>query len=33
LKPIKMVIQLADRSTWLRRGIVEDVLIRLGEFS
>ena len=27
-----MVIQLADRSTRLRRGIIEDVLIRVGEF-
>ena len=32
LKPTKMVIQLADRSTRLPRGIVEDVLIRVGEF-
>jgi len=27
-----MVIQLADRSTRLPRGVVEDVLIRVGEF-
>ena len=32
LKPAKMVIQLADRSTRLSRGVVEDVLIRVGEF-
>ena len=32
LKPTKMVIQLADRSTRLPRGVVEDVLIRVGEF-
>jgi len=32
LKPTKMVIQLADRSTTLPRGVVEDVLIRVGEF-
>jgi len=32
VKPIKMVIQLADRSTRLLRGIVKDVLIRVGEF-
>jgi len=32
LKPTKMVIQLADRSTRLPRGIIEDVLIRVGEF-
>jgi len=32
LKPTKMVIQLADRSTRLPRGIVEDMLIRVGEF-
>ena len=32
LKPIKMVIQLDDRSTKLSSGIVEDVLIRVGEF-
>ena len=32
LKPTKMVIQLTDRLTWLSRGIVEDVLIRVGEF-
>jgi len=28
-----MVIQLADRSTRLPRGVVEDVLIRVGEFN
>jgi len=33
LKPTKMVIQLADRSTRVPRGMVEDVLIRVGEFS
>jgi len=32
LKPTKMVIQLADRSTRLPRGVVEDVLIKVGEF-
>jgi len=32
LKPTKMVIQLADRSARLPKGIVEDVLIRVGEF-
>jgi len=32
LKPTKMVIQLTDRLTWLSRGIIEDVLIRVGEF-
>jgi len=32
LKPTKIIIQLADRSTRLPRGIVEDVLIRVGEF-
>ena len=32
LKPTKIVIQFADRSTRLPRGIVEDVLIRVGEF-
>ena len=32
LKHTKIVIQLADRSTRLPRGIVEDVLIRVGEF-
>jgi len=32
LKPTKMVIQLDDRSTRLPRGIVEDMLIRVGEF-
>jgi len=32
LKSTKMVIQLANKSTRLPRGIVEDVLIRVGEF-
>jgi len=32
LKHTKIVIQLADRSTKLHRGIVEDVLIRVSEF-
>jgi len=32
LKPTRMVIQLADRSTRVPRGIVEDVLTRVGEF-
>ena len=32
LKPSKMVIQLADGSTRLLKGIVEDVLIKLVEF-
>ena len=32
LKPTKMVIQLANRSTRLPRGVVEDVLIRVDEF-
>jgi len=32
LKPTKMVIQLADRSTRLSRSIIEDVIIRVGEF-
>jgi len=32
LKRIKMVIQLANRSPRLPKGIVEDVLIRVGEF-
>jgi len=31
LKPIKMVIQVADRPTRLPRGIVENVLIRVDE--
>ena len=31
-KPTKVVIQLADRSTRLPGGIVEDMLIRVGEF-
>ena len=31
LKPTKMVIQLADRLTWVPWGIVEDVFIREGE--
>jgi len=32
LKPIKMILQLADHSTRLPRGMVEDVLITVGEF-
>jgi len=32
LKSTKMVLQLADHSTRLRRGVVEDVLIKAGEF-
>ena len=32
LKPTKMVINLADRWTHLPRAIVEDMLIRVGEF-
>ena len=32
LKPTRMVIQLADRSIRVPREIVEDVLIRVGEF-
>ena len=32
LKPTKIVIQLVDRSIRLPRGIVEVVLIRMGEF-
>jgi len=32
LKPTKMVIQFAHRSTRLPRVIIEDVLIRVGEF-
>jgi len=32
LKPTKMVVQLADRSTRVPRRIVKDVLIRVGEF-
>jgi len=32
LKPTKMVIQLADRSTKLPMGIIEDVLIQVGKF-
>jgi len=32
LKPIKKVIQLADRSARLPKGAVEDLLIRVGEF-
>jgi len=32
LKPTKMVIQLADSSTRFLRDIVEDFLIRVGEF-
>ena len=32
MKPTKMVIQLANRLTRVARGIVKDVLIRVGEF-
>ena len=32
LKPIKMVVQLANYSTRLPRGIVEDLLIKVREF-
>jgi len=32
LKPTKMVIVLADRSTRLSQGVVKDVLIRVAEF-
>ena len=32
LKPTRMVIQLADRSTMVPRVLVEDVLMRVGEF-
>jgi len=32
LKPTKMVIQLADRSSRVPKGIVKDVPIRVGEF-
>jgi len=32
LKPTKMVLQLADHSTRLPRGMVEDILIKVGEF-
>ena len=32
LKPTKMVIRLADKSTRLSKGIVEDILIRVGNF-
>ena len=32
LKPIKMILQLADCSTRLPKGRVEDVLIKLGAF-
>jgi len=32
MKPTKMVIQIADLSTKLPRGTVEDVLIRMSEF-
>ena len=32
LQPTNMVIQLVDRSTRVPRRIVEDVLIRVGEF-
>ena len=32
LRPTKIVHQLADRSTRLPQSVVEDVLIKLGEF-
>jgi len=32
LKPTKMVLQLADRSTRIPRRMVDDVLIKVGEF-
>ena len=32
LKPTKMILQLADRSTRLPIGMVKDVLIKVGEF-
>jgi len=32
LKPTKIVPQVADRSTRIPRGVVEDVLINVGEF-
>ena len=32
LKPIKIVLQLVDHSTRLPRGMVENVLIKVGEF-
>jgi len=32
LKPTKMILQLADRSTRLPREMVEDLLIKAGEF-
>jgi len=32
LKPTKIILQLDDRSTRLLRGMVEDVLIKVGEF-
>ena len=32
LKPTSMMLQLADRSVKIPRGIIEDVLIKLDEF-
>ena len=32
LKPTRMILQLADRSTRTPRGVVADVLIKVGEF-
>ena len=32
LKPTKIILQLVDHSTRLSRGLVEDVLIKVGEF-
>jgi len=32
LKPVKMIFQLADCSWRLARGMIEDVLIKVGEF-
>ena len=32
LKPTKVTLQLADRSVKVPRGIVEDVLIKVGDF-
>jgi len=32
LKPTRMILQLADRSTTTLRGVIEDVLIKAGEF-
>jgi len=32
LKPTKMALQLANQSTRLSKGMVEDMLIKVGEF-